>query len=264
VPELPEVAAAADRLRGALLGRRITRVRVHHAAQRRLLSDADAASLEGGVVSGVTRRGKHQLVELEDGSLIHVHFRMTGDWDIGHVDDPLPPYARVHLDLDDGGRVSLVDPRALSTVRRYAAGIDPLPTLGTEATDPAFDAPALRAALASRRVPIKVALLDQRVVAGVGNIYASEALWLARIDPRVASNRVGPLRANRLASAIRQTMARAIALARRRTAGAGYRDSERFRVYDREGRACRRCGTTIRRIAQGGRGTFFCPGCQKR
>lgn len=265
MPELPEVDAAAARLRAALLGKRISRVRVHHAAQRRLLSDADAAALAGHRVSGVTRRGKHQLVHLADGSLIHIHFRMTGDWAIGPADAQQQPYARVEFELDDHTRVSLVDPRALSTVRWHPAGTtDPLPLLGPEATDAAFDGPALRAALVSRRVPIKVALLDQRVVAGVGNIYASEALWLARIDPRVTANRIGPLRATRLATAIRKTMARAIAIARREGVNGGYRASERFRVYDREGRNCPRCRALIRRTVQAGRSTYWCPGCQRR
>jgi formamidopyrimidine-DNA glycosylase len=157
--------------------------------------------------------------------------------------------------------VQLVDPRALATVRHVASGdVDAvLPELGLEATDPALDAEVLRTALRGRRAPIKVALLDQRVLAGLGNIYAAEALWRARIDPRVPAGALGARRLHRLADAIRETMADAM------RAPGRYRDEAgvSLQVYDREGAPCPRCGAAVRRIVQAGRSTYFCPSCQR-
>jgi formamidopyrimidine-DNA glycosylase len=259
MPELPEVEYAIQQLRKAVAGRRIVDVRRHHAAVRRTLSAADIRRLRGVRIAGVTRRGKHQLLELEGGGVLHVHFRMSGDWEVGDAAGSLPKHARLTLDLDDGRRVALVDPRALATVRRHASAEAALPELGLEATDPMLDGAALGQALRGRRMAIKVALLDQRVVAGVGNIYAAEALWHARIDPRVPAGSLRRARLDRLVDAIKHVMGEALASAGR------YRDGavDRFAVYDREGQPCLRCGTRIRRIVQGGRSTYYCPKCQR-
>jgi formamidopyrimidine-DNA glycosylase len=256
VPELPEVDAAARILRGISEGKTILFVDVRHPAQARTLGP-NQQTLVGEQVTAVERRGKHQLLRLASGRTLHVHFRMTGDWAVGTAADPLPAYARVVLGFTDGSRIALVDPRALSTVTLHDS--DPLPTLGPDANDPSFTPAALGAALASRRIAIKPALLDQRVVAGLGNIYAAESLWAARRDPRRRASSLTLPERKRLVSAIKRVLARAA-----RDSGR-YADGDsamRFQVYDREGLPCRRCGAKIRRIVQAGRSTYFCPGHQ--
>jgi formamidopyrimidine-DNA glycosylase len=205
----------------------------------------------------VERRGKHQLLHLDDGSVVHVHFRMTGDWDIGRVGEDDPPFARAALEFDDGTRASLVDSRALATLALHDSS-DALPDLGPEPFDAAFTATSLGAALARRRGPIKPALLDQRVVAGLGNIYVAEALWLARISPRARAATLSDARRRRLVQAIRRVL-------RRAPAGRYWADARtsRWRVYDREGLPCPRCGATVARIVQAGRSTYYCPRCQR-
>ena len=189
-----------------------------------------------------------------------MHFRMNGDWHLGGFGAEQPRYARVTLDLDDGTAVSLVDSRALATATLQPAGV-PVASLGPDPTDPAFGAAALSRRLQGRRIAIKPALLDQRVVAGIGNIYAAEALWRARVDPRVIAGQLGPVRTARLATAIRDTLTEALDDAGR------YQDGEapeRLAVYDREGAPCRRCAAPVRRLVQAGRSTYFCAGCQRR
>jgi formamidopyrimidine-DNA glycosylase len=197
---------------------------------------------------------------LSSGDALVVHFRMTGDWLVDDVSAPVPRFARVVVELASGVRVSLVDPRALSTATLHRDGEESLPVLGPDAADPTVSVEAFGEALSRRRVPIKIALLDQRVLAGVGNIYAAEALWLARINPRAIASSLSPARRARLLEAIRSVLAKAQASTGR------YRDNDvgRFEVYDREGLACSRCGHRIRRMVQGGRSTYYCPHCQRR
>lgn len=260
MPELPEVEHAVRILRAAVVGKTVRDARALHRAQRRHLGARVVARLRGARIESVERRGKHQLLSLSSGDTLVVHFRMTGDWLVDDVADPVAKYARVVIELDDGTRISLVDPRALSTVTLHREGSSALPALGPDPTDPGVSADAFGAALARRRTAIKLVLLDQRVLAGVGNIYAAEALWLARIDPRAAAWSIGHTRQVRLLDAIRAVLAKA-----QQSAGR-YRDDGvgRFEVYDREGEPCSRCGTTIRRIVQAGRSTYYCPHCQRR
>jgi formamidopyrimidine-DNA glycosylase len=254
MPELPEVEFAARELRAAAVGRTIVAARVMHPALRRTLPTRDARQLIGKRVVAVERRGKHQLVRLDDGSVLHVHFRMAGDWLIDHASAELPRHARLVLELDDCRRISLVDSRALSAAQ-WGRGEPTLPPMGLEAIDPLLDGQVLAAALARKRGPIKPALLDQRTIAGVGNIYASEALWRARIDPRRPASTLGAKRLARLADAIRETMRRALEHPARYYS----EDEVRFDVYDREGEPCPRCGSKIKRIVQAGRSTYYCP-----
>ena len=260
MPELPEVEYAARTLRQAVVGRTVEDMRVLHRAQRKHLPARTARRVRGARITNVERRGKHQLLTLSTGDTMVIHFRMTGDWEIGLTSEAIPRFARVVLELDDGSRVSLVDPRALSTVTLHRAGSVPLPALGPDAADPSVTVETFGTALARRRVAIKLALLDQRVLAGVGNIYAAEALWLARINPRAVASSLRRTRQARLLEAVRSVLAKAQGLAGR------YRDDGvgRFEVYDREGLACSRCGTAIRRIVQGARSTYYCPHCQRR
>ena len=261
MPELPEVEVATRVLRNATVGRTIRAAHRWHAALVRTLPDDAAARLVGRRVRAVERRGKHQLLHLDDGAVLHAHFRMNGDWYVGPVAEDPPRHARAALDLDDDTRVTLVDSRALATLALHPPGASPLPALGPEPTDPAFDAATLRTALRTRRGPIKTVLLDQRVVAGLGNIYAAEALWRARISPRAPANSLSPQRVARLADAMRDVLTEAVASPGRYRTGEG---GVPLRVYDREGEACERCGTRVRRIVQAGRSTYFCPHCQAR
>jgi len=258
MPELPEVEQGARLLRDAAVGRRITAVDVLHPAYARVLPPLDQEALIGRTLTDVVRKGKHQLAVLDDGSTLEIHFRMTGEWLIERSVDAKPRFARLVVHLNDGTQVVLSDPRALGTARLHRPGALALPRLGPEPLSADFTVPRLQAALAGRRAPIKPVLLDQRVVAGLGNIYAAEALWLARIDPRAQAASLSAQRAAALVRAIRAVLRRAPALA--------YTDqparASAWRVYDREGEPCRRCGSHVRRIVQGGRSTYYCPRCQ--
>lgn len=258
MPELPEVEDAARRIRASLVGRTLVRVALHHAAYRRRLSRARARLAEGKRVLSVERRGKHQLIRLEDDVTLLVHFRMTGDWEIGESTSPLDRFARAHLLFDGGLRVTFIDSRALGTLTVHR-GADGLPDAVTEPLGAGFTSRALGLALARRRIPIKVALLDQGVVAGIGNIYAAEALWRARIDPRTPANGLAAPALRRLVTAIRVTLRNAL----RAPARYSQASDERFKVYDREGKPCRRCRTKIERIMQAHRSTYFCSTCQR-
>jgi formamidopyrimidine-DNA glycosylase len=250
MPELPEVEAAVRVLRGATRGRTIVRARVMHRSLRARVTPARLRSLAGARVASVERRGKHQFLQFDDGRTLHAHFRMAGDWVIDHDGAPPPRFARAVLELDDGARVWLVDPRALATLDVRDSVADAGLRLGPDATDRALRASQLARALATRRAAIKPALLDQRVIAGVGNIYAAEALWRARIDPRAPASSLATRELTRLLAAIRDVMRRALA------------GAARFAVYGREGEPCRRCRTPIERIVQAARSTYFCPRCQ--
>jgi formamidopyrimidine-DNA glycosylase len=261
MPELPEVERAVAVARAVALGRTITSVRVRHPSQRRGLPARDARSLVGDRVVAVERRGKSQHLVLASGRVLCVHFRMTGDWLVPGP-APLPRPVRAVIAFDDGGRLALHDPRALSVISLCAAGEDGTAGLGPDALERAFTPEYLITALARRRIPIKVALLDQSVVAGIGNIYASEALWRARIDPRIPANRLTRARLATLVRAIRTTLRIALRRQERYYGSGNEDDGNRFAVYDREGEPCRRCRARIKRIIQAGRSTYFCAACQ--
>jgi formamidopyrimidine-DNA glycosylase len=257
MPELPEVESAVRRLRKAAVGREIADVAVYHRSLRRRLSPAKLRSLRGARVTAVERRGKHQLLVLGDGRVLHAHFRMTGDWQMDDVSDELPRFARAAISFRDGSRVVLDDPRALCTLDLHAAGAELDLGLGPEPDDPALTADSLHAAFARKRGPIKPVLLDQRVIAGLGNIYAAESLWQAKIAPTTPAASLTKRQVAALLKAIRKVIDAAT--------GARYTDASvsRLAVYDREGQRCRRCGGTIERIVQSGRSTYFCPRCQR-
>jgi formamidopyrimidine-DNA glycosylase len=263
VPELPEVEVAAAIARQVALQRAIVSVRLLHAAQRRHLPPRAARSLAGDAVTAVERRGKSQWFHLRSGRRLVVHFRMTGDWVVQRVGDPLTRHARATIEFDGGQRLVLDDPRALSVLTLRATETGAQGGLGPDALSRDFNARWLRAALERRRVSIKHALLDQSVVAGVGNIYAAEALWSARIDPRLPANALDGPGLRRLVAAVRAVLRRALHRAERYHSSADPTATEgRFKVYDRESEPCPRCGRPIRRIVQGARSTYFCPRCQ--
>ena len=261
MPELPEVEAAARRLRAQVVGRTLVAISGRHPSQRRQLPAAARRRAEGQTIVAVDRRGKHQLLRLAGGASIHVHFVLDGDWAFSRTDEPPPRFARVTFDLDDGSRFSLTDPRAFCRVRVHSASAPPVFAIGPDADDPALTLERFRAGLARRKAPIKLALLDQKLLAGVGNIYAAEALWRARISPEAEARSLSAARAARLLVGVRDALADGVRRAERyRT---GQRDDP-FHVYDREGDPCDRCGSRIRRREQGGRSTYFCPRCQRR
>lgn len=260
MPELPEVDRAARALSRAALGKTIASIRAIHPALRRKLPPSRSRAARGKRIERIERRGKHQLLHLDSGDTLVVHFRMNGDWKIGGTDQDLDPFARAVIELTDGTRVSLVDRRALSSITLDKRGTSSLPRLGREASDPALDGNYLLEALKPRRMGIKPALMDQSVIAGLGNIYAAEALWEAEIDPRTPASAVAKATLDRLVEAIRGVLS-----PRRRRPGryTTRRGVERFAVYDREGKSCRRCGGIVERVVQAGRSTYFCPGCQR-
>jgi formamidopyrimidine-DNA glycosylase len=259
MPELPEVERAARALARAAVGKTISVVRAIHPSLRRKLPPARAQAVKGKRIHSIERRGKHQLLRLDSGDTLVVHFRMNGDWEIGTTADALDRFARAVIELSDGTRISLVDRRALSSITLDKEGSSSLPKLGKEASDATLDAEYLAEVLARRKIPIKPALMDQAVLAGLGNIYAAEALWEAELDPRSPASKISKEKLEKLVGAIR------LVLSPRRRRPGRYTDTrgrDRFAVYDREGEICRRCGGTIERIVQTGRSTYFCPDCQ--
>ena len=256
MPELPEVEAALEVLRTRARGRSIVRMRVLHPSLRRRLKPSQLRALVGARIERVERRGKHQLLHLDDGRILHAHFRMNGDWMLAESGEQLPRFARAALDFDDGTSLVFVDSRALGTIDVHPAGAELDLGLGPDAADPDWTATQLATALAPRRGPIKPALLDQSLVAGLGNIYAAESLWRARISPFAPCSSLTRAQVSKLRKSIGAVLQRAT--------GSRYTDDDTVTldVYDREGLACRRCGTVIERVVQAGRSTYYCPTCQ--
>lgn len=274
MPELPEVETIRRDLAPHLRGRTIREVRIHHAdiLLGPLRRPEFRRRVEGRRVVAVDRRGKWLLFRLEDGVWV-TQLRMTGRFCVGS--GPEPPIAdfrhvAAEIDLDDGRTVFYDDVRRLGGFLWLTpeAWTREEARFGPEPLAPGFRAVALRAALCRGPAPVKTALLDQARIAGVGNIYASEALHGARIDPRRPGPSLDEDEVRRLHRSLRSVLRRAI-----ESAGTTFRDyravngrsgrfQSRLRVYGREGEPCRRCGTEIRRIVQAGRSTFFCPGCQ--
>jgi formamidopyrimidine-DNA glycosylase len=264
VPELPEVETERGRLAARLEGRRIGSARIDDARLTRPHDPAwIAARLSGDRVVAVERRGKYLLIRLESGDVLVVHLRMTG----GFRYTPAS-HERAVLELDDGTRIAYRDLRRFGTWTLFepAAAEEHLAVrLGPEPLGRGFTDAYLGRRLEGRRAPVKAAILDQRTVAGLGNIYADEALWHAAIHPLRPAGALGPGEIAALRTGIRAALRRGI---RRQGADlgdgtyAGGRMQHAFRVYGRTGEPCDRCGTPIEKTRAGGRGTWFCPGCQ--
>ncbi len=176
MPELPEVEKAARQLTRAALGKTIASVKAIHPSLKRKLPPSRARSARGKRIESIERRGKHQLLHLDSGDTLVVHFRMNGDWEIGTAADALDKFARAVIELTDGTRISLVDRRALSSITLDKKGTSSLPKLGREASDPSLDADHLTEVLRRKKIALKPALMDQSVIAGLGNIYAAGAV----------------------------------------------------------------------------------------
>lgn len=274
MPELPEVETVRRTLlEGGLVGRRILRVSVLHPDAVRHPGPASFASdLEGQAITGIGRRGKYLLLELADGLLV-AHLRMTGRLWLSEPDAVALSHTHVVLDLDDGRQLRFRDVRRFGGFHLVSRLDDPsaprgLRELGPEPQDLSEQALA-EACLRHPRLAVKGLLLDQRVVAGLGNIYVDEGLHRARVHPLRTCDSLSPKELSAIARALREVLAQA--LANRGTTFLDFRDGagepgafqEFLRVYRREGLPCRSCGAPIAKSRVAGRGTHFCPQCQK-
>ena len=269
MPELPEVETVRTGLDPLLTGRTLESVEIRDV---RLTAPDDpraiAAELEGERVAAVERRGKYLVIRFESGRALLSHLRMTGSVLSDGADDR---YARAVVILDDGSSVAYRDVRRFGTWRllepdELAPYLDI--RLGPEPLGPRFDAAWLGRRLLARRAPVKAALLDQRTVAGLGNIYADEALWRARVHPLRPAGELTAEEVARLARAVRAALRLGIERQGatlsdyRRPSGKEGGMQHALRVYGREGEPCDRCSTPIAKTRAGGRGTCYCPRCQ--
>jgi len=270
MPELPEVETVRRGLALRISGRRIVRAELRRPDLRRPFPPGLAARMNGALIGALGRRGKYILIELDADGLLLLHLGMSGRITAGGATLPAAPHDHVVLTLDDGTVIRFNDPRRfglIDYVKRGDAAQHPLLAgLGPEPLEPGFDSAYLVAMLASKLTPIKMALLDQRIVAGLGNIYVCEALFRAGLSPRRLAASIGRVRAERLAAAIKSVLTEAIA-----AGGSSLRDyvqadgalgyfQHHWAVYGREGYGCPGCdcGRAVRRIVQSGRSTFFC------
>jgi formamidopyrimidine-DNA glycosylase len=271
MPELPEVETTKRALERRLQGVRLTGLVQRRADLRFPLPARLAERLAGRRLAGFRRRAKFILVDLDDGQTLVLHLGMSGRLVFDGPD--LGPHEHLTFAFDDGTVLRFHDPRrfGMADLVRTAELEEHrwFKALGLEPLGNRFDGSSLHAALAGRISALKVALMDQRIVVGVGNIYASESLHRARLSPRRRAGWLTPGLAQRLADAVREVLGEAI-----EAGGSSLRDyvqadgelgnfQRNFRVYDRAGEACG-CGRSrIRRIVQGGRATYYCPGCQR-
>jgi formamidopyrimidine-DNA glycosylase len=273
MPELPEVETVRTTLEPSLTGRRLERVRILDTRLVRPFEPlAVAGELEGERIEAVERRGKYLVFRFESDRSLLVHLRMTGSFRHapgGSLADD--PYRRAVVRLDDGSDVAYRDVRRFGTWLLLEPGeLEPYlqQRLGDEPFSPAFTARRLGERLAGRKAPIKAAILDQRTLAGMGNIYADEALWRARIHPLRPAGDLDADELRRLHRAVRRALEAGIA-----RQGATLRDystpdggrgrmQHEFKVYGRGGDPCDRCGTPIEKTRVAGRGTWYCPHCQ--
>ncbi|MCA1653207.1 MAG: bifunctional DNA-formamidopyrimidine glycosylase/DNA-(apurinic or apyrimidinic site) lyase [Sphingomicrobium sp.] len=270
MPELPEVETTVRGLRTILHGRRLRRVTPRRADLRRAIPEDLGQRLTGAYVTNLHRRAKYGLIDTDRGDTLVFHLGMSGRWRI----DPgeIGKHDHLLIETDDGHVLALNDPRrfgSLDLLRTDALGEWPaFAAIGPEPLGGEVSGGWLRQRFAGRTAAVKLLLLDQRIVAGLGNIYVCEALFRAGIDPRKPAGKVSRKKLDALAEAIPAVLEDAIA-----AGGSTLRDfaapdgelgyfSKAFDVYGREGQPCA-CGGKVRRIVQGGRSTFFCPSCQR-
>jgi formamidopyrimidine-DNA glycosylase len=270
MPELPEVETTVAGLRGVLEGALLTQVEPRRADLRWPIPVDLRQRMTGARVTGLARRAKYGLIATDRGDTMIFHLGMSGRWRVDPAD--IGAHDHLLLETDARRRLALNDPRrfgSLDLVRSDAIALyPPFTRMGPEPLGPEFSAAYLSGILQGKAAPIKAALLDQRIVAGLGNIYVCEALNMARIAPGGKSGSISRERLARLVEAIRNVLNAAIA-----AGGSTLRDyarpdgelgyfSKQWRVYGREGLACP-CGGTVSRRVDGGRSTFFCPKCQR-
>ena len=273
MPELPEVETIRTGLEPHLVGRTFEQVEISDARLTRPHDPLEvAAELQGETVASVERRGKYLVVRFETGRVLLVHLRMTGSLlhaQRGAADDDA--YVRAVVRLDNGSDVAYRDVRRFGTWLLLEPGeLEPYlaERIGKEPLGSSLTARSLADRLARRKAPLKAVVLDQRVFAGVGNIYADEALWWARLHPLRPANTLSPEELQALVRGIRRALR--LGIARQGATLRDYRNANgetgamqaEFRVYGRAGEACMRCGHPIEKTRAGGRGTWFCPNCQ--
>jgi formamidopyrimidine-DNA glycosylase len=272
MPELPEVETTRRGLEPHLLGRGIATVTIRDRRLRWPVAADLAAHITGQRIRALRRRAKYLIIELERDALI-VHLGMSGALGIVSAQTPAGKHDHFELALDAGYALRLTDPRRFGSIHRVRGSAEThtlLAHLGPEPLSSEFDAQHLYRVTRARRASIKETLMNSRVVAGVGNIYANEALFRARIHPRTPAGKISLRRYSILVPAVQETLSEAIA-----AGGSSLRDwrhadgslgyfQQRYFVYDREGQPCRACGTAIRAIRQGQRATYYCPRCQRR
>jgi formamidopyrimidine-DNA glycosylase len=274
MPELPEVEMVARTLRPRLVGRRLVEVETSGKPLRRPIELARLRrACRGATVQQVNRVGKYLLLALSSEKVLVAHLGMTGRLVFAERAEPRPPHTHAVFQLEDGVELRYVDHRRFGVLRVYdaaqVAASPELSVLGVDPLDDAFTVEYLTGALAASRRDLKSFLLDQGRIAGMGNIYASEALYLAGLAPRRRTHRLGTERAARLHAAIRAVLEAGIA--NRGTSFSDYVDADgaagvnqhALHVYGRQGQPCRRCGRAIVRLVQSARSTFYCPGCQR-
>ena len=279
MPELPEVETVRRGLVPRLVGHRIVRLIQRRRDLRVPLPGKFAHRVEGRTVQGIDRRAKYLLIRLDDGQTLIAHLGMSGRMTLHDAESaaehPFHRHDHVVLETDEGWQVRFNDARRFGLMLLVPSESVPkhklFKGLGPEPLDDAFNGAALAERLKGRRTPIKAALLDQKTLVGIGNIYACEALFLSGISPRRSAHTVQGERADRLVAALKQVLLRSID-----DGGSTLRDhvqpggelgyfQTRFKVYDREGGVCptRSCGKTVRRLVQSGRSTFYCANCQR-
>ena len=288
MPELPEVETVRRGLAPDMEGARFAKVEVRDRRLRWPIAKDFEKRLTGQTVEGLGRRAKYLLADLSSGEVLVMHLGMSGSFRVGkdakpgvyyHEKSKSTAHDHVVFHMSNGTTVTFNDPRrfgSMKLVKRTKIGQEPLLRgLGPEPLGNAFDAAMLARACAGKKTSLKAALLDQRVVAGLGNIYVCEALYRARLSPKrmastIADRKGEPnARAAALVEAIKAVLQDAIAAGgsslrdHRRTDGALGDFQHNFQVYDREGEPCPNCKGKIKRIVQNGRSTFYCPGCQK-
>lgn len=270
MPELPEVETTVRGLAAVLEGAQLTRVEPRRADLRRPIPEDLRQRMTGAIITGLGRRAKYGLIHTDRGDSLIFHLGMSGRWRIDPAD--IGTHDHLLLETGSGHVLALNDPRrfgSLDLVRSDALdAFAPFVRMGPEPLGPDFDARTLKRALTGRAAPIKAMLLDQHIVAGLGNIYVCEALNMAGIAPGRSAGGIGLARLERLVTAIRTVLTDAIA-----AGGSTLRDyarpdgelgyfSKQWRVYGREGAGCA-CGGIVQRRTEGGRSTFYCPACQR-
>jgi formamidopyrimidine-DNA glycosylase len=272
VPELPEVETTRRGIEPHLVGKKIREIIVRR-RDLRLPIPESLAEAEGHKAVSIRRRSKYLILDLDNGSSILIHLGMSGSLRIASPSEPAKTHDHVLIGLSSGKQLRFHDPRRFGIVLHLPQG-DPLEHplfkgLGPEPLEEAFTSDVLAKALSKRAIPVKVALMDAKTVVGVGNIYASEALFRAKILPATPANKLSKVRTIRLTAAIKEVLEDSIT-----QGGTTLRDflhsdgkpgyfSQRLFVYDRKGEPCRVCGTPIRQSVMAQRSTFWCPKCQR-